>query len=83
MSGNVWDWTRSIYKTYPYLPSDGRERTDASADEARVLRGAAFNNSRGDVRCSSRVGLDPSDRYSAVGFRVNTPTHVPLSFSLP
>ena len=39
LSGNVWEWTRSIDKAYPYVPDDGRERLDASAGKARVLRG--------------------------------------------
>ena len=49
MSGNVWEWTRSLWGKdvqkpdfgYPYVPGDGRERLDAGNDVLRVLRGAS------------------------------------------
>jgi len=70
MSGNVWEWTRSIYKEYPYGPNDGRENIDASKDKRRVLRGGAFSNNQQGVRCASRSRYDPSNRNYDIGFRV-------------
>jgi formylglycine-generating enzyme required for sulfatase activity len=42
MAGNVWEWTTSVYKNYPYDPDDGRENLEAGDDVRRVLRGGAF-----------------------------------------
>ena len=53
MAGNVWEWTRSIHKSYPYDPDDGREDLEAEGD--RVLRGGAFRNRRWYVRCACRI----------------------------
>jgi formylglycine-generating enzyme required for sulfatase activity/energy-coupling factor transporter ATP-binding protein EcfA2 len=54
MAGNVWEWTHSVYKDYPYDPGDGRE--DRGAEGARVVRGGAFNDLAGYVRCAFRDG---------------------------
>lgn len=44
MVGNVWEYVQSIYKDYPYDPTDGREDTSAaSVDALRVLRGGSWN----------------------------------------
>jgi len=69
MAGNVWEWTRSIHRSYPYDPSDGRE--DASIqDQPFVVRGGSFITDRRRVRCAYRLRGMPGDRYNSLGFRV-------------
>jgi len=70
MSGNVWEWTQSINKDYPYDPKDGRESLEAGTDIARVLRGGAFYNDDDNVRCAVRGRFSPDDRGWLDGFRV-------------
>jgi formylglycine-generating enzyme required for sulfatase activity/energy-coupling factor transporter ATP-binding protein EcfA2 len=68
LSGNVWEWTRSIYKDYPYQPDDGREELDKG--DHRVIRGGAFFNYRRYARCACRDMINPDGRGGDVGFRV-------------
>lgn len=68
MSGNVWEWTRSLYKKYPYDPSDGRE--DLSQDGARVARGGAFDSVTWGARCTRRVWSHLGSFDRVIGFRV-------------
>ncbi len=72
MSGNVWEWTRSIYERYPY-PEQGekrQQREDLKAEGLRVLRGGAFSGNQNHVRCTDRYFYDPGYRRSLNGFRV-------------
>jgi eukaryotic-like serine/threonine-protein kinase len=59
MAGNVWEWTSSLYKPYPYDPNDGRE--DFLAKELRVLRGGSWNFFKGSPRSIFRFGVLPVD----------------------
>ena len=68
LSGNVWEWTRSLFKKYPYDAGDGREKLDDPG--ARVLRGGAFYDNHGWVRCAFRFWYFPYFRYYSIGFRV-------------
>jgi len=78
MSGNVWEWTRSLWGKesekpdfkYPYDPADGRENLNAPRDVSRVLRGGAFSGYDGGVRCAYRFRSNPDDWYWSVGFRL-------------
>ena len=46
LSGNVLEWTRSLWGEYPYpserIARNKREDLQAPAEESRVLRGGAF-----------------------------------------
>ena len=37
MAGNLFEWTNSLYKPYPYNAADGRE--DSTGNGSRVIRG--------------------------------------------
>ncbi|MEB2333819.1 MAG: SUMF1/EgtB/PvdO family nonheme iron enzyme [Anaerolineaceae bacterium] len=52
MAGNVWEWTRSVLKKYPYDPNDGRE--DENASGSRALRGGSFFSNQRYARCAYR-----------------------------
>ncbi|MCX6031433.1 MAG: SUMF1/EgtB/PvdO family nonheme iron enzyme [Chloroflexi bacterium] len=68
MSGNVWEWTLSLYRPYPYQSYDGRDRVDAV--RTRVVRGGSYLSSAVGVRCAVRNGDDPFPFLRNDGFRV-------------
>ena len=69
MSGNVWEWTRSEYKDYPYLASDGREDLSKKV-ESRSLRGGSFDGVSDLARCACRRWYCPDHWLRDYGFRV-------------
>jgi formylglycine-generating enzyme required for sulfatase activity len=71
LAGNVWEWTSSEPKGYPYDETDGRE--DLDSDARRVLRGGSFFVDRRSVRCAYRGYLGPDSRLYFSGFRVLSP----------
>lgn len=70
MAGNVWEWTSSLYKDYPYKADDGREAP--KTEDHRTLRGGSFTYfGDNNIRCAARnngVSRDPD-----FGFRVVSP----------
>ena len=68
MVGNVWEWTHSMSKVYPYDTSDGRENEKVSG--FRVLRGGSFFNFDMDARCARRTDSVFNSFYNDRGFRV-------------
>jgi len=68
MLGNVWEWTNSVWKSYPYDVNDGREKQ--LKDITRVVRGGAFDNISRLTRCASRIRFSSTDGWSNLGFRV-------------
>jgi formylglycine-generating enzyme required for sulfatase activity len=70
MSGSVWEWTRNVFKAYPYLSTDGREDLEASSQPFYVVRGGSWVNDSGVARCACRAGGAPGSRSDRFGFRV-------------
>jgi len=70
MSGNVWEWTSTLYDLYPYDSTDGRE--DPKATGQRIVRGGSwyqFGGNAGNVRVDTRLKLDPAYLGAYVGIR--------------
>jgi len=68
MAGNVWEWTSSLSRPYPYRPDDGRE--DLAASGQRVVRGGSYNHVAADIRCSARDRLFPGACDVYIGLRL-------------
>ena len=68
MAGNVWEWTSSLYRPYPYRSDDGRE--DPMSSDPRVVRGGGFNESSENLRAAIRVKSLNNQGGFNVGFRV-------------
>ena len=67
MAGNVWEWTSSLYKSYPYNFTDGRK--NLTSIDKRVLRGGAWDSNFNSVRSSYRNYKYRRYEYSYIGFR--------------
>lgn len=75
MAGNVWEWTLSRYRPYPYDPQDGREAPGGG--EARVVRGGSWGLNEWYARCAYRNGDLPAYFNDNLGFRVVRSLAVP------
>jgi formylglycine-generating enzyme required for sulfatase activity/energy-coupling factor transporter ATP-binding protein EcfA2 len=68
MLGNVWEWTRSLRKGYPYDPHDGREILRRAGSDWTTLRGGSWRSGESYQRCSARLRHSPVDGNAALGF---------------
>jgi formylglycine-generating enzyme required for sulfatase activity len=68
MHGNAAEWTRSLYRPYPYKDDDGRN--DPQAPGKRVVRGGSFSDRPKRCTASYRLGYKPWQGVYNVGFRV-------------
>ena len=68
MSGNVWEWMKSLYQDYPYRAGDGREIISSSG--FRVVRGGSWHIGQYAARAAYRDFNFPSNRNFSIGFRV-------------
>jgi serine/threonine-protein kinase len=67
MAGNVWEWTASLEKAYPYVATDGRE--DPQVGGARVTRGGSWYTTQDLLRSSARDFPSPRSQNDKLGFR--------------
>jgi formylglycine-generating enzyme required for sulfatase activity len=78
LSGDVWEWTSSLWGPevdrstfpYPYDAADGRERLDAPPTIRRVQRGGSFIDTAAEARVFVRNPLPPDTRFHAFGMRL-------------
>ncbi len=68
MHGNVAEWTRSDYRPYPYMESDGRN--NGSTSERKVVRGGSWRDRPSLARAAFRLDYRPYQPVFNVGFRV-------------
>lgn len=65
MTGNGEEWTRSVYRRYPYDSTDGREGLRVSQKDWVVYRGGAHHTEA--TRCACRGQAKPD---AGLGFRL-------------
>ena len=65
MHGNVAEWTRSPYTSYPY-----HAKAVAGPTDKAVVRGGSWNDRAQNARSSFRMMYRPHERVYDVGFRV-------------
>ncbi len=68
MHGNVWEWTRSTYRPYPYESGDGRN--DAAGAGRKVVRGGSWYDRPKRSRSAFRLSYPAWRKVYNVGFRV-------------
>jgi formylglycine-generating enzyme required for sulfatase activity len=68
MHGNVWEWTRSSYKPYPYRAADGRN--DIAGADRRVVRGGSWYDRPKRCRSAFRLSYPDWQKVYNVGFRI-------------
>jgi formylglycine-generating enzyme required for sulfatase activity len=74
MVGNVWEWTHSLFRSYPYEADDGRENDNVSGDH--VQRGGSFLGTDQLAHSAARHRGNP--RFlDFVGFRVVVAPPIP------
>ncbi len=70
MAGNTWEWTRSIYKKYPYVLDENREVDEETDHYHFAARGGSFAGGQDLARVFMRNDWHPNIRNNVSGFRL-------------
>jgi len=74
LAGNAWEWTRSLYRDYPYKLDDGRELSaDPLQTDLVTMRGGCWYDDYGSVRATLRYGGKADQSTDGTGFRCVLP----------
>ena len=68
MGGNVYEWTSSLARPYPYNAADGREGPPNDDDQV-VFRGGSWAQTQGKAQTTSRQSGEPTYSGREIGFR--------------
>jgi formylglycine-generating enzyme required for sulfatase activity len=68
MGGNVWEWTRSPLRPYPFVA--GFDPAELEQDALFVMRGGHFGDPSRLIRTATRGAAEPGARRRFIGFRV-------------
>jgi formylglycine-generating enzyme required for sulfatase activity len=68
MHGNIWEWTRSEYKFYPYKRDDGRNSNRANG--RKTVRGGSWRDRPKYCRSAVRLNYPSWQKIYNVGFRI-------------
>jgi formylglycine-generating enzyme required for sulfatase activity len=68
MHGNVWEWTRSDFRPYPYREHDGRN--EFAPEAKKVVRGGSWRDRPQRARSAFRLAYRAYQPIYNVGFRV-------------
>lgn len=73
MGGHFWEWTASIFRVYPYDPTDGRE--NLTNNGSRALRNLGFNEGSLYADSTRRLSRIPTQTSHITSFRVCIADH--------
>lgn len=66
MAGNLWEWTSTVYKPYPY---DEIYEIAEHEGDFRALRGGSYDDDDNFTRSNNRTGFNPAWSVEFHGFR--------------
>ncbi len=68
MHGNVWEWCQDLLGKYS--DNSATDPTGPPSGEFRVIRGGGWNSYAKACRSGNRSGINPSEHYANLGFRL-------------